>query len=311
MTSTTDQHAPRDFNLGDLARVGCAGHSAALDYARWLLRRMRASVVELDPTGFTADMPVLTAGQPGTASPAPAQDAPLLVRLWDFQVGQAGTGVQACAVSGIAWVIGLPGRAPLCLPGQIPEKWCGTLGAAAALSWHVERATLPGRVPPRRVFDVSAAEVLRACADQNFGNHRQMPHSWRRNGRISPEHGGVFPQGFFKCRDGHVAVIGRSREDWERILAALGDPAWATEALRNPFRLALDSAAAETLFEAELQKYSRKQLLDLALTSGATFAPLYSREEIPAEQLVRDSFFDAQGQAGLPFELFRATEPVA
>jgi len=299
--------AKQRFNLGDKARLGVAGHNAALDYARWLLAGMGASLTELDEEGFDVDMPVLTAGTLGATAPgarSERQHAPLLVRLWDFQVERGGTGVQACAVSGVSWVIGLPGRTPLYLSGNIPEKWCGTLGASAALSWHVERVTLPGRVQPARVFDVAAAEILRAFADQNFGNHRQIPTSWRRNGRVSPDHGGIFPQGFFKCRDGYVAVIGRSREDWARMLAALGEPAWATDDMRNPFKLALNSAQAEQLFETELQKYTREALLDLALSSGATFAPIYARSEIPDKKMVRETYFDANGMSGLPFELF-------
>lgn len=305
----------RSFQLGDKARVGIAGiagiadESGALRYARWLLARLGASVTELDADSFDADMPVLIAGHSASdalrAAHPERQRTPLLIRLWDFQVNMAGTGVQASAVSGVAWVIGLPGKAPMYLTGRIPEKWCGTLGVGAALAWHAERVTLPQLPPPARVFDVSTAEVLRAFADQNFSNHRLIPTSWRRNGRISLDHGGIFPQGFFRCRDGHVAVVGRSGEDWLRILAALGDPAWATEEMRNPFALAHDSAHAEELFEAELQKYTRQELLDLALRSGATFAPIYDKSELSAAHIVRESYFDADGHAGLPFEFFR------
>ncbi len=153
---------------------------------------------------------------------------------------------------------------------------------------------------------MSAAEVLRGFADQNFGNHKQIPTSWRRNGRLSPEHGGIFPQGFFKCRDGYVGVIGRSRQDWALMLSALGEPGWVTEEMRNPFQLARDSAQVERLFEEELQKHSRDELLDLALKFGATFAPVYNKTEIQEEHIVRETFFDAEGAAGLPFEIVTA-----
>jgi CoA-transferase family III len=295
----------RQFNLGERTVLGFAGSSVAIDYARWLLKRMGARIIDLDADDFDVDMPVIVVGQPGAKAKAAQgrRRTPLLVRLWDFHVDTAGSGVQASAVSGVSWAIGLPGKAPLYLSAHIPEKWCGTLGASAALSYYVERATLPGHDAGPRVFDVSTAEILRAFADQNFGNHKQIPTSWRRNGRVSPEHGGIFPQGFFRCQDGYVAVIGRSRQDWALILSALGDPAWATEELRNPFKLAMDSAAVEALFEGELQKYTRDQLLNLALEFGATFAPILAKSEIPAGKLVRDSFFDADGLPGLPFEI--------
>lgn len=304
--STATTIAGRQFNLGGKVTLGFAGTNVAVEYARWLLGRMGATIVDLAPDDFDVDMPVVLAGMPGAkgATSAAMQKAPLIVRLWDFHVDKAGSGLQACAVSGVSWVIGLPGRTPLYLSANIPEKWCGTIGASAALSYFVERLSLPGRPAVARVFDVSAAEVLRGFADQNFGNHKQIPTSWRRNGRVSPDHGGIFPQGFFKCRDGYVAVIGRSRQDWAWMLGALGEPAWATDEMRNPFKLALDSAEVEALFEQELQKYTRNELLDLALKSNATFAPIYSKKEIPDAQLVRTSFFDADGAAGLPFEIF-------
>ncbi len=56
------------------------------------------------------------------------------------------------------------------------------------------------------------------------------------------------------------------------------------------------------------QKYSRDDLLKLALKFGATFAPVYSRAEIPEEKLVREDFFDAGGAVGLPFEIVTGAE---
>ena len=291
------------FNLGNEIAVGFIGSSTSLDQARWLLRGLGVRIVELAAGDVQVDMPVMTSGSTAAAAIVAAPATALTVRLWDFHVHRRGSGVQACAVSGVSWVIGLPGRAPLYLQAHIPEKWCGTLGASAALSFYVERLTLPGVKAPPRVFDISTAEILRCFADQNFGNHKQIPTSWRRNGRISPEHGGIYPQGFFKCRDGHVGVIGRSRQDWAKMLAALGDPAWATDALRNPFNLARDSTQVDALFEAELQKHSRAELLALALKFGATFAPVYSKAEIRDQHLVRESFFDGAGLPGLPFEI--------
>ena len=297
------------FDFGSDVRVAILGRSAACTHARWILSKLGVTIVEAD--GHAAlDMPLIAAGS-ALHDKLPA--SPLVVRLWDFQCGMTGSGVNACAVSGVSWVIGLPGRSPLYLPANVPEKWCGTLGVSMALSYFVERLTLRTPYARPRTFDVSSAEILRGFADQNFGNHKQIPASWRRNGRISPEHGGIYPQGFFKCRDGYVGVVGRSRQDWASILAALGNPAWATDDLRNPFELARHSERVDPLFTAELEKHTRHELLDLALEFGATFAPVYHRSEIRREQLVRDAFFDADGSPGLPFEMLphAASTPAA
>lgn len=290
----------RAFDLKDV-RVALAGRGAPLAQARWLLERVGVAVIAAGSPDDAPQTPLLIGGG-ALAEPAPA-DRQLTVRLWDFQVGVPGTGLLASAVSGVAWVIGLPGRAPKYLPARIPEKWCGTLAVSLALSHYVECLTLAQPHAEPRAYDVSAAEILRAFADQNFGNHKQIPTSWRRNGRVSPEHGGIYPQGFFACRDGYVGVVGRSRQDWNSILAALGNPAWATDEMRNPFELARNSEKVDPLFTAELAKYTRHQLLELALESGATFAPVFDIHEVPHEQLVRESFFESGGVPGLPFEV--------
>lgn len=290
------------FDFDKEIRIALAGDGPGLDHARWVLERLGAVVVAPDTAATRIDTPLVAAGS-ALAHEGKLPKSPLLVRLWDFQVGMAGSGVLASAVSGVSWVIGLPGRVPKYLPAQIPEKWCGTLGVSFALSFYVERLTQRQPYSKPRVFDVSSAEILRSFADQNFGNHKQIPTSWRRNGRVSPEHGGIYPQGFFACRDGYVGVVGRSRQDWNSILAALGDPAWATEDMRNPFELAKNSEKVDPLFTAELAKHTRRELLELALRSGATFAPVFLASEIREERLVRDNFFDANATAGLPFEI--------
>jgi crotonobetainyl-CoA:carnitine CoA-transferase CaiB-like acyl-CoA transferase len=282
-------------------RIALGGDGAPLAQARWILDRLGATVVPAGGQAGGLEAPLLLGGS-ALAAAAP-EGHPVTVRLWDFQVGMAGSGLLASATSGVSWVIGLPGRVPRYLPARIPEKWCGTLGVSLALSHYVERLTVAQPYTKPRAYEVSAAEILRAFADQNFGNHKQIPTSWRRNGRVSPEHGGIYPQGFFACRDGYVGVVGRSRQDWNSILAALGNPAWATDDMRNPFELARNSERVDPLFAGELAKYTRRELLALALESGATFAPVFELAEVPQEHLVRESFFEPGATPGLPFEV--------
>jgi crotonobetainyl-CoA:carnitine CoA-transferase CaiB-like acyl-CoA transferase len=293
------------FQFKPALRIALRGDGPAMDHARWILDRLGATVVVPGAGEAEIDAPLLVAGT-ALAAQEHLPASPLVVRLWDFQVGMAGSGVLASAVSGVSWVIGFPGRVPKYLPSHIPEKWCASLGVALALSLYVERLTLRQPYGKPRFFDASSAEILRAFADQNFGNHKQIPTSWRRNGRVSPEHGGIYPQGFFACRDGYVGVVGRSRQDWHSMLAALGEPAWATEDMRNPFELAKHSEIVDPLFAAELAKHTRRELLELALEFGATFAPVFRASEIRQEQIVREGFFDEHGAAGLPFEILGA-----
>jgi crotonobetainyl-CoA:carnitine CoA-transferase CaiB-like acyl-CoA transferase len=266
-------------------RASVATGNRSVQYAgRWL----EAVGVEI-VAGGDAEVAIVAGGQ------AASTDMPSVV-LWDFHVGRAGTGYQASAIAGVSWVIGLPGRPPLALQAEIPEKWCGLLGASLALAALVrgDRGDVPA------TFEVSAAELLRSFADQNAGNHLEVADGWRRNGRLAVEHGGIYPQGFYACADGWVGVVARSKADWSAILAAIGDPDWSQEdGLRDPFALSVDDSIVDPLFSGELIRFTRDELLERALATGATFAPVYDAREAASRDLFRPDFdFEA---GALPF----------
>ena len=97
--------------------------------------------------------------------------------------------------------------------------------------------------------------------------------------------------GFFACRDGHVALLGRSRRDWRRIATALGDPEWARRpGFDNPFALARDSAEADALLEETLADKARDDLLARGLEEGAVIAPVYSYGEALERGVFRPGF---------------------
>lgn len=228
------------------------------------------------------------------------------IRLWDFQVGIAGTGVLASAASGAATVIGHADGLSHGLPADIPEKWCGAYGAILALA-----EALSEEHAQAHTYDVSAADVLRAFALQNAGSAEDMAALWRRNGRIAVQHGGIFPMGFFACRDGHVALLGRSRRDWRNIRAALDHPEWAsTDEFADPFQLARNHTRADQLLEQTLAQFTRDDLLRRGLEHGAVIAPVYSQDEARARAVYR-SEFDFEDGPAMPFVVrpFTASAP--
>lgn len=233
----------------------------------------------------------------GDAPPPP--DAECVIRLWDFQVGIAGDGRDASAVSGAAAVIGSPAGPGQPLPAEMPEKWCGAFGLLLALA-EVWRRLGAGRA--RAEYDVSAADILRSFSLQNAGDAAEMRRRWRRNGPLCIEHGGIFPMGFFRCRDGHVAVLGRSRRDWRQIRQAIGDPPWArAPEYENPFAIALDSAEADRLLERTLADFDRDELLRRGLESEAVLAPVFSQDEAAAHGVFRDGFVGPNRRPAMPF----------
>jgi crotonobetainyl-CoA:carnitine CoA-transferase CaiB-like acyl-CoA transferase len=280
----------RTVNVSLGLAVGVSRGNRSTRYAAAWLEQIGVDVV--DPGAAAGEVGIIAGGEPV------APDRPT-VTLWDFQVGRAGTGYLASAASGVSWVIGLPGQPPLALGGEIPEKWCGLLGATMAL------ATLLADGSRRRQpihVDVSAAEILRSFADQNSGNHDEIAAGWRRNGRLAVEHGGIYPQGFYPCADGYVGVVARSRKDWHAILTAIGNPPWSrAEQMRDPFALSADDSVVEPLFRAELLKLERDALLERAIECGATIAPVYDIDEIATRDLVRRDI-DFGGPMPLPFE---------
>lgn len=189
--------ALRSIPVQASAEIGIVPSSKSAHYARhWL-----------DLLGCTLGDDIADDGIVITGGEGDFPNARCVIRLWDFQVGLSGTGVMASAVSGASAVIGHPDKPGVPLPADMPEKWCGAYGAILALAelWR------GGNDPPGKqvVYDVSAADVLRSFALQNSGDAKERSRIWHRNGRLCVDHGGIFPMGFFACKDGHVAVLGR------------------------------------------------------------------------------------------------------
>ncbi len=205
----------------------------------------------------------------------------------------------ASAISGASAVIGHPDKPGVPLPADMPEKWCGAYGAILALAELFRAKGDP--VEKQVIYDVSAADVLRAFSLQNSGDAEERSRIWHRNGRLCVDHGGIFPMGFFACKDGHVAILGRSRRDWVQIRKALGDPEWArAERFENPFKVAYDSAEADTLLEQTLSASSRDELLQRGLAEGAVIAPVFTETEARERNVFRDGFV-SQGTPQMPF----------
>ncbi len=240
---------------------------------------------------------VITGGKTDAVAEFP--NAACVIRLWDYQVGFPGGGVLASAVSGAAAVIGRPGHPGVPLPADMPEKWCGAYGAILALAelWR----NRVGAVERQVVYDVSAADLLRSFSLQNSGDSEERSRTWRRNGGLCVDHGGIYPMGFFACKDGHVAILGRSRRDWRRIRKAIGDPDWAkAERFENPFLLARDSTEADALLETTLAAFGRDELLARGIAEGAVIAPVYTEEEAHRRNIFRGGFI-AEGSPKMPF----------
>jgi crotonobetainyl-CoA:carnitine CoA-transferase CaiB-like acyl-CoA transferase len=283
-------------------RVGLRGSNASVFYAKHWLNEIGIGAAPEET--LESPVVVIAAGQPGEelASITRPDTDISLVTLWDFQIGKCGNGLHAAAAAGVSWVIGHKDGPPLALPINVPEKWCGLMGANMALGTLME-VSLQGTVAPRRV-DISAADTLRSFADQNSGNHAEIDSGWSRNGSTAVEHGGIFPQGYFACRDGYVGVVGRSRRDWVAIRDVIEWPEWShEERFEDPFVLAENSQEIDVLLAEALTNFDRDDLLQRALKKGAPLAPVYTADELAGRNVVRQDFFAEDGSTKLPFEI--------
>ena len=279
-------------------RVSVLGETASVFYARHWLQQIGIE------TSNTEDCQVVV--EAGNPAGPPSLDPPVggitRISLWDFQQGWDGNGLHAAAAAGVSWVIGHPDGPPLALPLDIPEKWCGLIGANWALA-ALMGIELENEITGRRV-DIASADILRSFADQNAGNHAEVEQGWRRNGSVAVEHGGIYPQGYFACKDGHVGIVGRSRKDWEAIRDVIGRPQWADDPrFDDPFELAANPDEVDELLTEALSKFGRDELLEKSVRTGATLAPVYSANELLERGITRAGTFNENQIANLPFEI--------
>ncbi len=235
---------------------------------------------------------LIVSGEIGGFAGSKYPRAEVVIRLWDYQVGYRGTGTHASAVSGAASTIGYPNGPGVALPNDIPEKWCGAYGVIIGLSEIWRRGSNSQQT--FNYYDISAADIMRSFSLQNAGDKEEIFSRWRRNGRLCVEHGGIFPMGFYPCKDGYVALLGRSRRDWKNIRNAIGNPKWSqSEEFDDPFELAKDSSEADINLSETLSLFTRDDLLEQGLKYEAVIAPVYDQEEALGRKIFRKNFVES------------------
>jgi crotonobetainyl-CoA:carnitine CoA-transferase CaiB-like acyl-CoA transferase len=201
-----------------------------------------------------------------------------------------GCALTASALGGTSWAIGAPGRAPLTLPFDLADYEAGTNAAAAGL------AALFGATRGRggRAVDISTTEVVAAFADINARMYLPFDKPFARAGRRASGSGGAYPYTLLPCRDGYVVLIGRTQRDWDTIRAALGEPAWSTQArFSDPHVIARESAdEADRHLTGWLAHHTRAELFALARRHGIALAPVLRMGEVVDEpQFIRRGLF--------------------
>ena len=205
--------------------------------------------------------------------------------------------LDAYAVSGTAWVIGEPGREPLIVPLLQADYQAGAHGAAAVTMALIARRRL--RTGPAgnegEAIDIASADVFAAAAGTNaliylyYGLQR-----WARAGRRAFASGGPYPYVILPCKDGAVCLIGRARQEWTRLVQAMGQPDWTNDPRYQDLQVMGRDYPEEVdaLITPWLAQHTRADLLKLAEKHGFPVGPLRSMSEVVASpQFAHRKFF--------------------
>lgn len=231
--------------------------------------------------------------------------------------GYPGTGLDAQALSAVAWSLGEPGRAPLTLPPGITEHQAGAmLAAGCLLALNVRDQRGSGRS-----VDISLSDVL---ASYVAGNCRLYIHhnlKWQRSGRRASGSGGAYPYVILPCKDGEVCICGRTREEWMRLVQVMGNPAWAAEPRYQDLRAMGKEYPEEVdaLLLPWLAQHTMTELEALALRNNLIVSPIREFQEVLRTRHFTDrGFFQSGSVAGkqvtvpmLPFRVLEARSETA
>jgi crotonobetainyl-CoA:carnitine CoA-transferase CaiB-like acyl-CoA transferase len=224
----------------------------------------------------------------------------------------AGTGLDAQALSGVAWALGEPKREPLTLPSGIVEHQAGTMlaaGSLLALQVRDEHGT-------GRLVDVSLAEVLASFVAGNCRFYIHHGLQWQRSGRRASGSGGAYPYVILPCKDGEVCICGRTRDEWNRLVKAMGSPAWAAEPRYQDLRAMGKQYPEEVdaLLKPWLRQHTKAELEAIAMQHNLIVSPIRKLHDVmDTPQFAERKFFEQQSIAGhtvqaptLPFRTLAA-----
>jgi crotonobetainyl-CoA:carnitine CoA-transferase CaiB-like acyl-CoA transferase len=202
------------------------------------------------------------------------------------------------ALGGISIGIGLPGRAPLKLPGEQSAFQGGLAAAIAALG-----TLFSGR---GALIDVAVADVW---ASFYSGPEVALAH-FHRHGKRRAGHrvrGQPYPRTIFRCKDGYFAVQCGENRHWQGFLRMIGREDLVTHALFANRFSANDQHGDEcdALIEPWFLARAKDEILALCLEHRIPGAPVYDVREVLDHPHLHERHFFAvtnthQAQLKLP-----------
>jgi crotonobetainyl-CoA:carnitine CoA-transferase CaiB-like acyl-CoA transferase len=223
---------------------------------------------------------------------------------------QPSSSLDAQALSAVAWSLGEAGRTPLSLPAGVAEHQSGAMLAAGCLLALAARDDGGAA----STVDVATADVLTSYVG---GNCRVFIHhglQWQRSGARAFGSCGAYPFVILPCKDGQVCISGRTREEWQRLVDVMGQPAWAADPRYQSLRVMGTQYPEEVdaLIAPWFEQHTKAELEALAMKNNLIVAPLREfREVLQTEQFKTRAFLQpvqlAQCQVMAPTVPFRVS----
>lgn len=171
-------------------------------------------------------------------------------------------------------MIGDPSREPLTLPEE-QSAYFGAITAAGATLCALFARDLDGE---GQDVDVAEADVLTGVlggqiVGRAFITNEPTPRFLR-----MPF---FYPNGIFPCKDGLVALVANTDDQWQRLVEVMGNPEWAKEEL---FKTALSRSevadALDELIIPWLMEHTKEEIFRMCQDNRVPTCPLYSAEDI-------------------------------
>ena len=196
----------------------------------------------------------------------------------------AGADIVGAAMGGMNDTVGEPGRDPLVMPCYQSHSQAGAHAAAAAM------VALFGRRLTGRGQHVDIAEADIWASYNQPGRAHIFVHEGRVRRRAGHRTMGVYPYTVLPVRDGYVSMIAGRGRQWKGFMEMVGDgeiPEWYSADERFKDRLEISRLYADEMDELLrpwLMEHDKEEIFHEAQTRGIPFAPVYSTDEVVANE---------------------------
>jgi crotonobetainyl-CoA:carnitine CoA-transferase CaiB-like acyl-CoA transferase len=202
--------------------------------------------------------------------------------------GFKATPFNVCHFSGVASMIGEPDREPLALP-EDQTAYLGAITAAGATLCALFARDVDGC---GQDVDISEADAIGGLfggmsVTRAFITQEATPRFHR-----LPF---FYPNGVLPCKDGYVALVANTDDQWERLVEVMGNPEWAQEEV---FKTALSRSeladALDELLMPWLMQHTKEEIFRMCQSNRVPTAPIYSAEDVVGHYHLEERGFFAE-----------------